>query len=128
MILNFQEKLESLNETGLVVNKPWGFFRVIEDNEAYKIKLIHINPHSRISLQEHEHRTEHWTITQGEVYCIIDGVESYLKIGDSAYVPANTKHRLINETDQPVELVEVQLGDYLDESDITRFEDIYGRL
>lgn len=107
--------------------RPWGSWHVIDVEEGYKIKRIHVKPGQRLSLQTHEHRSEHWVVIQGEATCEIDGVVEIAKQGDSVDVDCGAMHRLSNEADVELVIVEVQLGPYTGEDDIVRYEDDYGR-
>jgi mannose-6-phosphate isomerase len=107
--------------------RPWGSWHVIDVADGYKIKRIHVNPGSRLSLQSHEHRSEHWVVIQGEATCEIDGVESVVRHDESIDVPLGAKHRLGNQGAEELVIVEVQLGGYTGEDDICRYEDDYGR-
>ncbi len=107
--------------------RPWGSWHVIDVADGYKIKRIHVNPGSRLSLQSHEHRSEHWVVIQGEATCEINGVESVVKHDESIDVPLGARHRLGNQGDEELVIVEVQLGHYTGEDDIERYEDDYGR-
>lgn len=108
-------------------NRPWGAWHVIDVNHGYKIKRIHVNPHSRLSYQTHDHRSEHWVVVFGVATCTIDGETFTAGPGESVDVPQGAKHRLANEADQELVIVEVQHGGYTGEDDIVRYEDDYGR-
>lgn len=107
--------------------RPWGSWHVIDVAEGYKIKRIHVNPGCRLSYQTHEHRSEHWVVVFGEATCTLDGQVHLARPGESVDVPAGAKHRLANEGDEPLVVVEVQLGGYTGEDDIVRLDDDYGR-
>jgi mannose-1-phosphate guanylyltransferase/mannose-6-phosphate isomerase-like protein (cupin superfamily) len=107
--------------------RPWGSFTVLENGDGYKIKRIVVNPKARLSLQLHHRRSEHWVVVSGtaRVTC---GERVYdLERNESTYIPMNTKHRLENPGATPLQIIEVQNGDYLGEDDIVRFQDDYGR-
>ncbi len=106
--------------------RPWGRYEVILEDSGYKVKRITVEPGGKLSLQSHEHRSEHWVVTGTAKITINDTVQS-LEAGKSAYISIGSKHRLENETNELMALVEVQLGQYLGEDDIKRYEDIYGR-
>ena len=108
-------------------NRPWGSWHVIDVNHGYKIKRIHVNPHSRLSYQTHDHRSEHWVVVFGVATCTIDGETVIAGPGESVDVPQGAKHRLANDADQELVIVEVQHGGYTGEDDIVRYEDDYGR-
>ena len=122
-------KLNNLEttETHLKVFRPWGTYTVLEHGEGYKIKRIEVNPKQKLSLQLHEHRSEHWVVVDG-IAKVING-DSVLTIrkNESTFIPPNTKHRLENSTEKLLIIIEVQSGDYLEEDDIQRFGDSYGR-
>jgi mannose-6-phosphate isomerase len=80
-----------------------------------------------LSLQSHEHRSEHWVVIQGQATCEIDGNLSVIQHGESIDVPTGARHRLGNQGDEELVIVEVQLGSYTGEDDICRYEDDYGR-
>ncbi len=107
--------------------RPWGSWCVIDVAEGYKIKRIHVDPGCRLSLQSHEHRSEHWVVIQGVATCEVDGVVTHVQHGESLDVPLGARHRLGNDGDVELVIVEVQLGPYTGEDDISRFEDDYGR-
>jgi mannose-1-phosphate guanylyltransferase/mannose-6-phosphate isomerase len=86
-----------------------------------------VNPGEKISLQKHSHRSEHWVIVRGTAKIVIGNEEILVHENESAYVPKSTLHRLENEGEIPVEIIEVQNGEYLEEDDIERFSDIYSR-
>ena len=109
------------------VHRPWGWYDVIDEGERFKVKRIHIKPKASLSLQKHHHRAEHWVVVKGtaEITCG-DRVLS-LTENQSISIPLGQVHRLANPSDISLELIEVQSGSFLDESDIVRFEDSYGR-
>lgn len=109
------------------VHRPWGSYTVLEQQERYQIKRITVNPGSKLSLQMHHHRHEHWVVVSGTAR-ITNGDEVFLLYeNQSTYIPAGVKHRLENPGVMDLELIEVQNGSYLGEDDIVRFEDDYGR-
>lgn len=108
--------------------RPWGSFKVLHESPSYKVKEITVDPGHRLSLQLHLHRSEHWIVISGTA-TVTKGEETfYLPEGQSAFIPACTKHRLANEGKLPLVLVEIQDGLYTGEDDITRFEDDYARV
>lgn len=109
------------------VYKPWGWYRVISDNCKYKVKLLAIYPEQRLSLQKHQHRSEHWAIVEGTATITKDEELIKCGVGQSIYVPAGCLHRITNETNEEVVIVETQIGSYLEEDDIIRLEDDYER-
>ncbi|OIO61241.1 MAG: mannose-1-phosphate guanylyltransferase/mannose-6-phosphate isomerase [Proteobacteria bacterium CG1_02_64_396] len=107
-------------------DRPWGWFGVLDEGPTYKIKRIKVFPGATLSLQLHHHRSEHWVVVRGAAEVEVDGKVQVLTANQSVYVPSNTKHRLANPGVVPLELIEVQCGEYLGEDDIVRFEDRYG--
>jgi len=89
---------------------------------------VNVNPVSKLSLQKHLYRAEHWVVVTGQATVINGGVKSLLLVGESTFIPKNIKHSLENNTSEPLEVIEVQSGSYLGEDDIVRFEDIYNRV
>ena len=107
--------------------RPWGSFTNIEEGCSWKVKTLEINPKSSISLQMHYKRSEHWIVVNGRAKVEVDGKVSFLNKNQSTYIPLGSKHRLTNPENDPLILIEVQSGDYLEEDDIVRFDDYYGR-
>jgi mannose-1-phosphate guanylyltransferase/mannose-6-phosphate isomerase len=109
------------------VNRPWGWFQTLEEGRNFKVKRIQINPGKSISLQRHQRRSEHWVAVQGKVFIQKDNQEFELNQNESAYIDKNEIHRLLNKSNEVVQIIEVQSGEYLGEDDIERLEDLYGR-
>ncbi len=109
------------------VLRPWGSFETVDIEDRFKVKRIIVNPKSSLSLQMHHKRSEHWAVVKGRAFVTCDDKEFILEIDQSSYIPVGAKHRLENREDVPLEIIEVQIGNYLGEDDIVRFEDIYGR-
>lgn len=107
--------------------RPWGWFRALAVGPGYQVKLLHVHPGGRLSLQWHEHRSEHWVVVRGRPTVTVGNHVLQLAVGGTADIPAGTHHRLGNATDEPVEVIEVQRGNYLGEDDITRIADDYDR-
>ncbi len=114
--------------THVKVHRPWGTYEVLVNAPGFKVKHICIKPHASLSLQMHQHRSEHWVVVVGTATVVNDEKTFLLQANESTFIPAGTKHRLANFTEQPLEIIEVQAGAYLGEDDIVRFEDHYGRL
>lgn len=109
------------------VHRPWGSFDVLYSNQYCKVKKILINPGHQISYQSHKFRSEHWVVVNGNAKLIINDNEKFISSNESVYIPAGTKHQLINDNDNILEIIEVQTGVYLEEDDIIRYNDIYKR-
>ena len=107
--------------------RPWGSFTILDQDVGYKVKRITVNPGHKLSLQYHRRRTEHWTIVQGEATVTVGEEIKKLKINESIYIPLKEKHALANEGEELMQIIEVQIGDYLEEDDIVRLQDRYGR-
>jgi mannose-1-phosphate guanylyltransferase/mannose-6-phosphate isomerase len=110
------------------VHRPWGSYTTLEDGGIYKIKRVSVPPGRRLSLQMHHHRSEHWVVVKGTAEVTIGGETFLLKNGESTYVPVGTVHRLANPGLLPLELIEVQIGEYTGEDDIVRIEDDFQRV
>ncbi len=107
--------------------KPWGSYTVLDSGPSYLLKRIEVLPGEVLSLQSHQHRSEHWTVVSGSAQ-VVRGDETFqLKANDSITIPEKTKHRLGNSGADPLVIIEIQFGNRLDENDIARFEDRYGR-
>ncbi len=110
------------------VVRAWGTYTVLEEGKEYKIKRIMVNPMSRLSLQSHKMRSEHWVVVSGTARVTCGESVYTISANQSTFVPMGVKHRLENPTDEPLQIIEVQNGSYLGEDDITRFDDDYGRV
>ncbi len=110
------------------VFRPWGFYTCIEGGEGYLIKKIQVNPKQKLSIQMHNHRSEHWVVISGRAKVILENEEYMLEAGQSIDIPLQAKHSLQNPYQEPLSIIEVQKGDYISEDDIIRFEDMYGRV
>jgi len=109
------------------VYRPWGSYESIDEATRFQVKHITVNPGAQLSLQMHHHRAEHWTIVSGTALVTRGDEEFLLSENQSTYIPVGTRHRLANPGKIPLELIEVQSGSYLEEDDILRFDDVYGR-
>jgi mannose-1-phosphate guanylyltransferase/mannose-6-phosphate isomerase len=110
------------------VYRPWGSYTVLEEDAGYKIKRLEVKPGARLSLQLHNHRSEHWVVVSG-VARVTCGERVYdVKANESTYIPMGTRHRIENPGNQTLQIIEVQNGSYLGEDDIVRFDDDYGRI
>ena len=116
---------DELNE---IINRPWGYYVCQNRSLNCQTKIIFVNPHQRLSLQTHEFRDEHWVVLEGVATVIKGDAKHILKVGDHIDICRQIKHALLNQTSKPLKVLEVQFGSNLSESDIVRYEDIYGRL
>ena len=110
------------------VERPWGWYDVIDTGSTYKVKSIQVDTGKSLSLQRHMHRSEHWVVVEGTALIHIEGKKSLIIENQSTYIPVGVKHRLTNPGKIPLKIIEVQSGSYLEEDDIERFDDDYGRV
>jgi mannose-1-phosphate guanylyltransferase/mannose-6-phosphate isomerase len=109
------------------IYRPWGYYQDVDLAERYRVKRIVVKPGRKLSLQKHFHRSEHWVVVKGIAEVTLgDGTKSVYE-NESIYIPVEGVHRLANPGRIPLELIEVQVGSYLGEDDIVRFDDAYGR-
>ncbi|MCI5107461.1 MAG: mannose-1-phosphate guanylyltransferase/mannose-6-phosphate isomerase [Pseudomonadales bacterium] len=127
IVEQLQQQSRPETEFHTLVQRPWGSFENLGSGKGYQVKHIIVHPGAALSLQMHHHRAEHWTVIRGTARVQVGDQEYDLHGNESIFIPLGSKHRLANNTDEPVEIVEVQIGDYLGEDDIVRFEDRYGR-
>ena len=109
------------------IYRPWGSYTGVTEGSRWQVKRISVNPGASLSLQMHHHRAEHWIVVKGTAIVELNGEEQLLAENQSTYIPLGCKHRLSNPGKIPVEMIEVQSGEYLGEDDIVRFQDRYGR-
>lgn len=107
--------------------RPWGFFETLNIGPRFQVKLLHVKPGAKLSLQMHHHRSEHWIVVQGTAQVVIGDKEQLVRENESVYITATQWHRLENPGKVPLELIEVQIGTYLGEDDIIRSDDVYHR-
>lgn len=107
--------------------RPWGFFETLSIGPRFQVKLLHVKPGGKLSMQMHHHRSEHWVVVQGTAKVVIGDTERLVRENESAYIIATQWHRLENPGKVPVEIIEVQIGTYLGEDDIIRRDDVYQR-
>lgn len=119
-----QNNLKELDED-LVVYRPWGKYEILIDTPKYKVKKITVYPDNELSLQSHMHRVEHWIVVSGVARVINGGKELFLKNDESTYIEQNTVHKLANPGKINLEVIEVQTGEYFEEDDIIRYDNIY---
>ena len=114
-------------ESQSLVYRPWGNYKSMLSGDRWQVKIINVKPGESLSLQMHHHRSEHWVVVKGTAGVEIDGVKTLLSENDSINIPLGSKHRLFNPGKLTLELIEVQSGSYLNEDDIVRYDDFYGR-
>lgn len=122
-----ENKFKELDDH-LIVYRPWGKYEVLIDEKMHKVKKITVYPGAQLSLQAHYHRAEHWIVVKGVAKVVHGDKEIFLKENESTFIPALTKHRMENPGKTNLEMIEVQTGNYMEEDDIIRYEDIYNRL
>lgn len=110
------------------VARPWGTYTVLEEGPGFKIKRIEVKPGAALSLQLHHRRTEHWVVVRGTARVTCGEREFDLPAGESTFIPVETRHRLANRGTEVLAMIEVACGDYIEEDDIVRFDDKYGRV
>jgi len=124
--------LRELGDERVIVHRtayrPWGSYTVLEEGDRYKIKRLTVLPGKKLSLQMHYHRSEHWVVVRGTAKVIVGDKETLLQPGESTFIPAGVKHRLENPGKVVLEVIETQIGEYLGEDDIVRFDDEFGRV
>ncbi len=109
------------------VYRPWGYYEELLKSDRFRVKKVHVYPGKRLSLQMHHHRSEHWVVVKGTAKVTVGDKEVFLHENESVYVPKSVLHRIENVGKIPLEIVEVQTGEYVEEDDIIRVEDDWGR-
>ena len=126
------EKLKSQESDTTKLHKtvfrPWGYYTCMNGGPGYLTKTICVMPKQKLSIQSHNHRSEHWVVLEGKALVILNDEEHYLESGDSIDIPVQAKHSLQNPYDSELKIIEVQKGDYISEDDIIRYQDCYGRV
>ena len=115
------------NPSAPKIERPWGFFQILKETSLTKVKIIKVMPKQKLSLQKHQFRSETWYVIKGRAKVTKENEKFTLEVGDSIIIEKNQIHSLENVESSPLEIVEIQTGDYLGEDDIVRLEDIYGR-
>ena len=110
------------------VFRPWGYYTCLAEGEGYLTKIISVSPKQKLSIQSHNHRSEHWVVLEGDALVVLDGKDYTLHAGQSIDIPLKAVHSLQNPYDRELRIIEVQKGDYISEDDIIRYEDAYGRV
>lgn len=109
------------------IHAPWGHHTSFIDDKGFKVKQLNVDPGGILSLQKHQHRSEHWVVVRGTASVEVDGHKQEYVEGEYSYIPLQSTHRLSNNSDSELIVIEVQCGKILEESDITRLQDSYGR-
>lgn len=115
------------SEHHTIVHRPWGKYEILIEEPGVKAKKITVYPGAKLSLQYHYHRAEHWVVVRGTAKIVNGEKEIFLRENESTFIPAMNKHRLENPGKANLEIIEVQTGNYTEEDDIIRFEDVYNR-
>ena len=123
--LDKEKRIEGISH--LKVHRPWGWYMTIDEEKNFKVKRIQVNPGASLSLQKHAKRAEHWVVVKGTAKVENGDKEIILIENESTFIPLGELHRLSNPKKTPLEIIEVQSGEYLGEDDIERIEDNYGR-
>ena len=110
------------------VYRPWGFYTVIAQGKGFLTKIIHVKSGQKLSVQSHNHRSEHWVVLSGTAKVVLESKEMILSSGHSVDIPIKAIHSLQNPYEEDLEIIEIQKGDILIEEDIIRYEDMYGRV
>jgi mannose-1-phosphate guanylyltransferase/mannose-6-phosphate isomerase len=127
LVARVRQSHRALTEMHLTVTRPWGSYTVLEEGDRYKIKRIVVNPKQQLSMQMHHHRSEHWVVIAGTAKIVNGDKEMFLEENQSTYIGKTQRHRLENPGRIPLQIIEIQTGPYLEEDDIVRFGDVYGR-
>jgi mannose-6-phosphate isomerase-like protein (cupin superfamily) len=115
------------NQTTDRTMRPWGWYETVSERPGNKVKRIHVDPGQQISLQLHHRRAEHWVVVRGTAWVTVGERQLALIEGQHVDIQLGAVHRLANRSAEPVEIIEVQFGDYLGDDDIVRMQDDYGR-
>ena len=109
-------------------DRPWGSWFVLDEGEGYKVKRIEVSPHRRLSYQTHAHRAEHWVVISGTATCVVNGETVVAGQGETVSIEVGDAHRIANDHDETLVIIEIQRGSYTGEDDIVRLADDYGRV
>ena len=127
IVQGLKSKNSELPNIHLTGHRPWGTYTILEDSDGYKIKRIEVKPGKRLSLQRHKHRNEHWIVVSGQATVTINEDTFVLNENESTYIKAGNIHRLSNDTNEPLVIIEAQVGSYTGEDDIERLDDDFKR-
>lgn len=127
LVAEVKKKNPEMANVHMTAHRPWGTYTVLEESKDYKVKQITVRPGAKLSLQYHHHRSEHWIVVRGVATVTINDKVFDLKQNESCYIPKEGTHRLVNNTNEPLTIIEAQVGPYLGEDDIVRLQDDYKR-
>ncbi len=127
VVAKIKKQAPELAEIHRLAHRPWGTYEVLVDSEGYKVKRLIVKPDSRLSLQKHFHRNEHWVVVSGTATITVEDKRFTLNANESTYIKMGELHRLENEGKVDLVMMEVQVGEYTGEDDIVRVDDVYGR-
>jgi mannose-1-phosphate guanylyltransferase/mannose-6-phosphate isomerase len=127
VVARLKERGRKEHESHLRNHRPWGYFETLNVGPRFQVKLLHVKPGGKLSMQMHHHRSEHWVVVHGTAKVTVGNEERLVHENQSVYIVATQWHRLENPGKTPLELIEVQIGSYLGEDDIVRSEDVYNR-
>ena len=127
LLIKLKNSSRSELDSNREVFRPWGKYDSLSISDYYQVKKITVKPDAKLSLQLHNHRSEHWVVISGQAKVTIGENTFILNQNESTYIPAKTVHSLENETEEDLEIIEIQTGSYFGEDDIIRLEDKYGR-
>ena len=128
IVKQLQAENSELPSVHVTAYRPWGMYTILDESEGYKVKQIVVKPGKRLSLQRHQHRSEHWVVVSGSAL-VTRGKEYYtIHTNESTFIPIGEIHRLENVGKVPLVMIEAQVGEYVGEDDIIRLEDDYKRL
>jgi mannose-1-phosphate guanylyltransferase/mannose-6-phosphate isomerase len=127
LVARLKEAGRKEHESQVRNHRPWGYFETLSAGPRFQVKLLHVRPGGKLSLQMHHHRSEHWVVVHGTAKVTVGDEERLIYENQSVYIVATQWHRLENPGKTPLELIEVQIGSYLGEDDIVRSDDIYRR-
>ncbi len=127
LVAKLKQSNRKEHEQHLRSYRPWGYFETLSIGPRFQVKLLHVAPGGKLSMQMHHHRSEHWVVVRGTAKVTIEGGERLVQENESIYITATHWHRLENPGKVPLEMIEVQIGTYLGEDDIIRTDDVYHR-
>lgn len=117
-----------MNNVGVIYNRPWGTYQTINMQDMHQVKILKVEPGKRLSLQYHNHRSEHWIVVNGKGEAWVGDDIFPISENKHVFIPLGVKHRIVNNSSEVLTLIEVQYGSYLGEDDIVRLQDDFNRL